>query len=224
MLQLKREVLARPQVGHVHEDVLSAPRFLEPIEQPAGVSGAVVAAIADEYVVQDFAPRTQAVPMLCAMCQLSRHARIISANTVISRNRALKVGDELRAHSTACPKPRHSRPWGSSAVGREEPLAVRLLEPHPVQSAPGARSPRQCRAHVVDPAADTGLQDHCRIPSRQRARDTDRVPPDRRAVSQAQLGLDRRKGCAATRGSVQVKPSNLESTAGLTVIEPGSPY
>ena len=64
-------------------------------------------------------------------------------------------------------------PPGSAA----EDLHLRLPQPHSVQPAPGARVPAQCRADVADRAIGAGLQDHCRLPTRQRQGHPQRLPP-----------------------------------------------
>ena len=52
--------------------------------------------------------------------------------------------------------------------GAAEDLHLRLPQPHPVQPPPGARGAAQRRADVAHRPAGAGLQDHRRLPSRQR--------------------------------------------------------
>ena len=52
--------------------------------------------------------------------------------------------------------------------GAAQDLHLRLPQPHPVQPAAGARGPAQRRADVADRPPGAGLQDHRRLPARQR--------------------------------------------------------
>ena len=75
---------------------------------------------------------------------------------------------------------------GLSSRHPAQDLHLRLSQPRPLQPPPGAGDPAQPRADLADRPPDAGLQDHCRLPPRQRPSHPRGVCAVHRAVPQAQ--------------------------------------
>jgi hypothetical protein len=77
------------------------------------------------------------------------------------------------------------RAW-LSPVGSAQDLHLRLSQPRPVQPPSGTGDPAQPRADLAHRPPDARLQDHCRLPPRQRTGHPCGVCAVHRAVPQAQ--------------------------------------
>jgi hypothetical protein len=100
--------------------------------------------------------------------------------------------------------------WSAQLPPRRaaEDLHLRLPQPRTEQQAPGARVPAQCRTDVVDGPSGARLQDHRRLPARQRPRHPPGLQPVRGHLPQAQAACRRRRrrGRQQVQGGQQPRP------------------